>query len=286
MLNAKVVSASAAGGCAVQLGLAQSTVVRNSWRDLKRHPEHSSTEVPSQAGGEGVRFLTTRWTMVINAGGDGPARDVALEQFARTYWYPVYAFIRRRGNEAEAAKDLTQGFFARLLEKNWLAGVERRETRFSTLLLHILSNFLVSEHRRETREKRGGGALPLSLDMAAAEQWFGAEPGTDETPERIFERRFALSVLAGALDTMKEALHEAGRGRQFEVLSPFLSRDPAPGDYDAAAQSLGISTNAVAAAVLRLRREYRQYVRAEVAAGLADTSLVDEELRHLAQALS
>lgn len=224
--------------------------------------------------------------MILNAGGDGPASDVAMEQFARTYWYPVYAFIRRRGHEAETAQDLTQGFFVRLLEKNWLAGVERRETRFSTLLLSILGNYLVSEHRRETREKRGGGAVPLSLDMAAAEQWFGAEPGTGETPERIFERRFALSVLAGALDAMKEALHAAGRGRQFDLLSPFLSREPGKGDYDAAAEALGISTNAVAAAVLRLRREYRQFVREEVAAGLTDTSLVDEELRHLAQALT
>ena len=230
--------------------------------------------------------MTTRWTMILEAGDGGSARNEAMEHFARAYWYPVYAFIRRKGSGHETAEDLTQSFFAQMLEKNWLAGVERRETRFSTLLLSILSNFLVSEHRRETREKRGGGALPLSLDMAAAEQWFGAEPRTDETPERIFERRFALSVMSGALAAMKEALHAAGRGRQFDLLSTFLSREPAAGDYDAAAKMLGISTNAVAAAVLRLRREYRQYVRAEVAAGLADDSLVDEELRHLAQALS
>jgi DNA-directed RNA polymerase specialized sigma24 family protein len=209
-----------------------------------------------------------------------------MEQFARAYWYPVYAFIRRKGNGHEAAEDLTQGFFAQMVEKNWLAGVERRETRFSTLLLNILSNFLVSEHRRDSREKRGGGHVALSLDMAVAEQWFGAEPCTEETPERVFERRFAMSVLSSALELMKDALHSAGRGRQFEALSPYLSREPGRGDYDAAAAALGISTNAVAAAVLRLRREYRQYVREEVAAGLADTSRVDEELRHLALALA
>lgn len=228
------------------------------------------------------RFLTTRWTVIREAGSDGAERQRAMEQFARAYWYPVYAFIRRRGSSHEAAEDLTQGFFAAMLEKNWLAEVEQRETRFSTLLLNILHHYLISEHRHATREKRGGGQSPLSLDMAAAEQWFGAEPRTDESPERVFERKFALSVLGSALETMKEALHAAGRGRLFDLLSPLLSREPGKGEYDAAAETLGISTNAVAAAVLRLRREYRQYVREEVAAGLADPAQVDEELRHLA----
>ena len=234
----------------------------------------------------GARFFTTRWTMILDAGSEGASRRAAMEQFAGAYWYPVYAYIRRRGSSHESAEDLTQGFFAAMLEKNWLAGVERRTTRFSTLLLGILNNYLVSEHRGLTRQKRGGGAVPVSLDMAAAAQWFGAEPRTEETPERVFERRFALSVLAGGLEAMKTALHAAGRGRQFDLLSPFLSREPGKGDYDAAAQTLGISPNAVAAAVLRLRREYRQYVREEVAAGLNDSSLVDEELRHLARALA
>jgi RNA polymerase sigma-70 factor (ECF subfamily) len=223
--------------------------------------------------------------MILDAGGPGPAHHAAMEQFARAYWYPVYAFIRRKGSAHEAAEDLTQSFFAQMLEKNWLAGVERRETRFSTLLLSILNNFLISEHRHATREKRGSGQSVLSLDMAAADDWFGAEPLTEETPERIFERRFALSVLAGGLDAMKAALHAAGRGRQFDLLSPYLSREPDQGEYSAAAETLGISNNAVAATVLRLRREYRQFVREEVAAGLSDSTRVDEELRHLAQAL-
>ncbi len=223
--------------------------------------------------------------MILEAGGDGASRNNAMEQFARAYWYPVYAFVRRKGHEHEAAEDLTQGFFAQMVEKNWLAGVERRETRFSTLLLNILGNYLISEHRHATRQKRGRGSTPLSLDMAAAEQWFGAEPRSDETPERVFERRFAMSVLSSALETMKDALHSAGRGRQFDTLSPFLSREPDKGEYDTAAQTLGISNNAIAAAVLRLRREYRQHVREEVAAGLSDVSRLDEELRHLAQAL-
>lgn len=229
--------------------------------------------------------MTTRWTVVLAAGNDGPGRDAAMEQFAQAYWYPIYAFIRKRGQEAEAAADLTQEFFAQLLEKNWLAAVDRRGTRFSTLLLNILRNFLVDEHRRETRAKRGGGQMTLSLDLASAEGWFGAEPRTDESPERIFERRFALAVLSSALQRLGADLRAAGRGRQFDALSPFLSREPERGEYDAAAGSLGISTNAVAAAVLRLRREYRSAVRDEVTAGLTDPLQVDEEMRHLAQAL-
>jgi len=171
------------------------------------------------------------------------------------------------------------------LEKNWLAAVERRGARFSTLLLNILRNFLVDQHRRETRAKRGGGQFVLSLDMAAAEGWFGAEPSTKESPEAIFERRFALAVLSSALERLGADLRAAGRGRQFDALSPFLSREPAHGEYDAAVAKLGISTNAVAAAVLRRRREYRAAVRDEVAAGLTDPLQVDEEMRHLSQAL-
>ena len=229
--------------------------------------------------------MTTRWTMVLQAGGDGVERQVAMEGFAKAYWYPVYAFIRRKGQEHEAAEDLTQGFFEQMLEKNWLAVVERRETRFSTLLLTILTRYLIDEHRLTTRQKRGGGQVVFSLDMAEAERWFGAELATEETPERLFERRFAFSVLSSALETMREALQNAGRGKQFATLSAFLSREPAVGEYEAAAAVMGISNNAVASAVLRMRREYRAFVRAEVTAGLTDPSRVEEELRHLAAAL-
>ena len=242
--------------------------------------------LPPKALDAGARFLTTRWTVIRAAGAEGPERMKAMEQFARTYWYPVYAFIRRKGSSHESAEDLTQQFFATLMEKNWLAGVEQRETRFSTFLLTVLTHFLIGEHRRESRVKRGGGCAPLSLDMAAANQWYGAEPRTDETPERLFERRLAVSIMAGALNHMKEALHASGRGRQFDLLSPYLSREPAQGEYDAAAATLGITANGIAAAVLRLRREYREFVREEVAAGLTDTSRIDEEMRHVVEAVA
>lgn len=231
-------------------------------------------------------FMTTRWTMVLEAGGSGPQRDSAMEQFATTYWYPIYAFIRRRGADAESAKDLTQEFFAQLLEKNWLAGVERRQTRFSTLLLSILNHFLISEHRHDTRLKRGGGQQLVSIDLASAENWFGCEPKTDENPEHVFEHRFALAVLEGALQRLREETSAAGRSVQFELLAPFLSAEPEPGAYATVGEALGISRNAVAAAVLRLRKEYRNFVRLEVAAGLSDPEQVDEEMRHLADAVA
>ena len=230
-------------------------------------------------------FLTTRWTMVLDAGRDGPSRAEAMEQFARTYWYPVYVFIRRQGKDVEEAQDLTQEFFCQMLEKDWLAGVERRATRFSTLLLTILRNFLVSRHRHDTSKKRGGGQATVSLDMALAEEWLGVEPQTDESPEAIFERRFALSVLSAAMTALKAHLHASGRGRLEETLSPFLSREPSPGEYSAASATLGISPNGVASAMRRLRLEARDFLRAEVAAGLTDAAQIDEEMRHIAAAL-
>ena len=129
---------------------------------------------------------------------EGPERAAALERFCRMYWYPIYAFIRRRGNGADDARDLTQEFFARLIEKDWLAGIERRTARFSTLLLKMIERFLCNEYDRARAAKRGGGLAPLSIDLALAESWFGAEPVTDETPSKGFERHWALAVLAAA----------------------------------------------------------------------------------------
>jgi DNA-directed RNA polymerase specialized sigma24 family protein len=223
--------------------------------------------------------------VVLQAGREGPDRMQALEDFARAYWYPVYAFIRRQGADADDAQDLTQEFFEKMIEKDWLAGVERRETRFSTLLLTILRRFLVSHHRYETQDKRGGGRPTVSLDMAQAEAWYGVEPRTHETPESIFEHRFALSVMAAAIAALKAHLHASGRGRLADILSPFLSREPSRGEYDAASAALGLSSNAVAATVRRLRLEARDFVRAEVAAGLTDEAAIKEEMSHISAAL-
>ena len=175
-------------------------------------PDHSTDTAPWL--GASARFATTQWTAVLIASREGPERTAALEKFCAAYWYPVYAFIRRRGNGPDDARDFTQEFFARLIEKDWLAGVERRETRFSTLLLTILKRFLVNEYERTQTTKRGGGAVPISIDMAQAESWFGAEPSTSETPEKTFERRWALAVLAAALEHLRARSDERRVGKE------------------------------------------------------------------------
>ncbi len=237
------------------------------------------------SSGDSPSFMTTRWTMVLQAGGTGPERDAAMEQFCRAYWYPVYAFIRRQGHDSEDARDLTQEFFAKLLKREWLNGLEKRDTRFSTWLLTRVKTHLMNEHRDETAQKRGGSSVPLSLDMAQAEDWFGAEPASEDTAERIFERRWALAALEAAMNHLRESCHSAGKGRVFDQLSPFLSREPEPGDYAALAAAMKMRENSVAVAVHRLRTQYREAVRNEVAAGLSDPALIDEELRHLAESL-
>ena len=208
-----------------------------------------------------------------------------MEKFCNAYWYPLYAFIRRRGSGPDEARDLTQEFFARLIEGDWLAGVERRDTRFSTLLLTMLKRFLVNEYERMRTAKRGGGVVPLSIDVAQAEAWFGTEPATDETPEKMFERRWALAVLASALEQLRAELAESGKSQYFEVLSPFLSREPEAGDYDAAGAALGLAARTIAVAVHRLRQRYRAVLREELAAGSQDNARVDEEMRQLSRAL-
>ncbi len=233
-----------------------------------------------------ARFDTTQWTQVEAAGGDpGEQRDAAMAGFARAYWYPLYAFLRRRGESAENARDLVQEFFARLLEKNWLEGVERRETRFSTLLLTIFQRFLASEQRRALAVKRGA-RITFSIDLAEAEQWFVLEPSASKSPEEIFERRWAVAVLAAALGRLEDNCRAAGRGRLFEALSPYLSRQAGPGDYQTAAESLGITARSAAVAVHRLRRELGEAVRAEIRSGLIDPAGIDDEMRHLAAILA
>jgi RNA polymerase sigma factor (sigma-70 family) len=229
--------------------------------------------------------MTTRWTMVLQAGTDGPQREAAMEQFCRAYWYPVYAFVRKRGNEPEDARDLTQAFFAKLIRREWLEGIEKRDTRFSTWLLTHVKTHLIKEHARDTALKRGGGESPVSIELAEAEGWYGAEPTTADAPERDFERRLALAIMDTAMKDLQADCAAAGKAALFDALSPYLSREPQPGEYAALAERLEMRENSLAVAVHRLRQQYREAVRAEVAAGLTDTAQIEEEMRHLAASL-
>ncbi len=230
-------------------------------------------------------MVTTQWTMVLSAGTDGPDGRSAFEAFCRTYWYPVYAYIRRRGRSPEDAQDLTQDFFASLVERNWLAEVERGQTRFSTLLLTILKNFLINAHARASARKRGGGQIPISIDQARAEEWFGAEPVDRETPEKTFTRRWALALLEAAMGRLRAEMASAGKQELFGHLSRFLSEEPAPGDYAALAVATGLQPNGIAAAVYRLRLRLRELTVEELAGGRVVVPEIEEEFLELKAAL-
>jgi len=231
-------------------------------------------------------FASTHWSVVLAAShSDSTRQAAALEQLCRTYWYPLYLFVRRRGNGPEDAQDLTQEFFARLLEKRWLEGVEKNGSRFRSFLLNALNGFLANQYDRASAAKRGGNRQILSLDAGQAERRYLLEPATNETPEKVFDRRWALTVLDRALTRLKEETTATGKARQFDLLNPFLSREPEPGEYAGVAAKLDVSGGAVGVSVHRLRQRYREMVRAEIADTVADPAQVDTEMRELFAAL-
>ena len=233
-----------------------------------------------------ARFNTTHWTVVLAAGGTDPQQQLAaLEQLCRTYWYPLYAYVRRRGNAPEDAQDLTQEFFARLLEKQWLEGVEKNGSRFRSFLLNALNGFLANQYDRASAAKRGGGRQALSLDAEQAEHRYSLEPATNETPEKVFDRRWALTVLDRGLGRLKDETTASGKARQFELLNRFLSHEPDAGEYAATAAELGVTAGGVGVSVHRLRQRYRELVRAEIAETVADPAQVDAEMEELFAAL-
>lgn len=229
-------------------------------------------------------FATTRWTLVLAAGDAGTAHE-ALEQLCRLYWFPLYAYVRRRGHDAHAAQDLTQGFFARLLERNDLAGLTREGGKFRSFLLTALNHYLTNEHERAQARKRGGGLTILSLDDGSAEDRYQHEPVHAESPDRLFERRWALALMENAVERLAEEQAAAGKGKSFAVLRPFLSREPDPGEYGRLAAELEVAPGTLAVQVHRLRERFRLLVRAAVADTVDSPLDVDAEMRHLLAAL-
>ncbi|MBL9140015.1 MAG: sigma-70 family RNA polymerase sigma factor [Verrucomicrobiales bacterium] len=209
----------------------------------------------------------------------------ALEQLCRAYWFPLYAYVRRRGYDAHAAQDLTQGFFARLLERNDLAGLTREGGRFRSFLLTALNHFLVNEHEKSRTQKRGGGRLLLSLDETAAEDRYLHVPSHSDSPDGAFERQWALAVMEQAMARLAEEQAAAGKTADFEVLKPFLSREPDSGEYADLAAKLGTAPGTLAVRVHRLRERFRAMVRAVVADTVDSPWEVEAEMRHLLRAL-
>lgn len=232
-----------------------------------------------------ARFATTRWSLVLAAGrGAGTEADRALASLCEAYWYPLYAEARRRGFGPDDARDHVQGFFARLLEKDGLASADRARGRFRAFLLASFGHFLANERDRQRAQKRGGGRTSTSLDLAEGESRYGLEPSHEDTPERIFDRRWALALIDRALRRLGEECAGSGKSALFESLRAGLTGDPAT-PYAEIAERLGLTEGAVKTAAHRLRVRCGVLIRDEVAQTVSDPSEVDAELGHLFAAL-
>lgn len=224
--------------------------------------------------------------MLAAADARAPLSKEALESLCRTYWYPLYAFVRRQGHNPAEAQDLTQDFFAHLLSSEALATVNPARGRFRSFLLASLRNLLTNEWKRGQRQKRGGGVALFSLDAIAAEERYRLEPADDATPESIYERKWAESLLERVLGRLREECDASGRTERFQVLKVFLLEDKGTLPLADAAKQLGLTVIAVKGVVHRLRERYREIFREEVANTVERREDVDEEIRHLLRALT
>ncbi|HLX71004.1 MAG TPA: RNA polymerase sigma factor [Verrucomicrobiae bacterium] len=249
----------------------------------------TSTQQPDEIVSQhGASFTPTHWSVVIAAAGhtgSAGARD-ALEKLCRNYWVPIYAFVRRQGHSPHDAQDLTQEFFARLLEKNYLADADRAKGRFRSFLLASLKHFLANEWDKANAQKRGGGRVLISIDADAVETSFGAELAHELTAEKIFERRWALALLDQVLRRLREEYTRDGKQKQFEQLKQTLTEASRSVPYAEIATRLGTSEGAVRVAVHRLRQRYRELLRAEIADTVASPAEIEDEIRNLFAALA
>lgn len=229
-----------------------------------------------------AQFATTQWSQVLAArDGVGTASQQALAELCEAYWSPLYVFVRCQGHDPEEARDLTQGYFAYLLEKDILQDVEPQAGRFRSFLLASLKHFVANEWRRQRTLKRGGGTTTISLDAGAAEKSLRLEPMDQFTPEQAYERRWALTVLERAMNGVEADWVEAGRGRRFRLLKAHLvGQEPRP-PLRELAQELAMTEVAVRGALHRLRRDYGQRIRDEIVETVVGPGEVDDEIRHL-----
>jgi len=210
-----------------------------------------------------------------------PESDTALASLCEIYWYPLYAYVRRQGHQPAEAQDLTQGFFTRLLEKHYLQAADRRRGRFRTFLLTALKRFLQNERKRAATQKRGGGRPVLSIDFESGEERFQRELSDDWTPERVYEQRWALTLLNHVLNGLEQDYIEKGKGPLFQRLRVFITATTAMPSYGELAAELGMTEGSIKVAVHRLRRRYRDLLRDEIANTVDSENDVDEELDYL-----
>jgi RNA polymerase sigma factor (sigma-70 family) len=232
-------------------------------------------------------FATTHWTAVLAAGERGsPQADLALEELCRTYWYPLYVYVRRQTPTREDAEDLTQAFFARLLEKNYLAGVDSERGRFRAFLLAALKHFLANEWDRAHRQKRGGGLATVPLDWQNSDTRFQIDPPDHLSPDKLYDRAWAVTVLERVLARLRGENAAEGKSELFGQLKPFLMVGKSAIPYAQVAVTLKLTEGAVRVAVHRLRSRYRELLRDEVRQTISDPAQVEEEMRALFSAFA
>jgi DNA-directed RNA polymerase specialized sigma24 family protein len=246
----------------------------------------SKDEQPPSADRGAQAFATTRWSVVLLAGGSASAdSSAALDKLCGAYWYPLYFFVRRQGLGAHDAEDLIQAFFAFLLEKDVIARADRERGRFRTFLLSALQNFRSNERVRASSQKRGGGYTIVSFDELEAESRYQNEPATNLSPERLFDQKWAASLLEQVLQMLRREYVVAGKGQLFEEAHDLLWGGRGPVGYEAMGRKLGMTEGAIKVAVHRLRLRFKECLREEVAHTVASAEEVDDELRHLLASL-
>lgn len=239
------------------------------------------------AGRTPAQFTTTHWSVVLAAGGrQSPQADAAVERLCRAYWYPLYVYIRSSGHPPADAEDLTQEFFARLITKHYLLSVHPEKGKFRWFLLSVLKRFLLNAREKETAAKRGGGAIHVPFDGEKAEQKYRLEVSDLETPDRLFDRAWAVKLLETTHQRLEDEYAQGSKQEVFRQLTVFLAGDRTGPTYAEAGASLGMSEGAVKVAVYRLRQRYREMLREEVAQTVHTPADLDEELRSLQLAFS
>lgn len=232
------------------------------------------------------RFPTTSWSLIATAGDDSSRSAEALSELCTTYWMPVYAFIRRKRYSPEESEDLSQAFFARMLEHGTLLEARRERGRFRSFLLASVTHFLANEWDRSQTRKRGGEYTTLSFDFQSGEETYHREPYHELTPEALFAQQWATALLARVLGGLGDEYSKKGRSAQFEALKAFLTGDQDRGEYRQVGEQLGMSDAAVRTAVHRLRHRYGELLRQEIGATVVHSEEVDDEIRFLLAALS
>jgi RNA polymerase sigma factor (sigma-70 family) len=253
-----------------------------------RETNELSSANPSPAtGAKSDVFATTHWTAVMAAGrGSSPEAEVALEELCRTYWFPLYVYVRRQTPTREDAEDLTQAFFARFLKQNYLEKLTGQKGKFRAFLLAALKHFLANEWDRANSLKRGGGIMPLSLDWQDADARYQIEPADNLSPDKLYDRAWAVTVLERVLARLRDENAAEDKATLFEQLKGVLMVGASAIPYGEAAARLSLSEGAVRVAVHRLRRRYRELLRQEISQTLSDAAQIEEEMRTLFSAFS